>query len=276
MDKIQKPEGGKPNGLFQDKIARLLIFGAFILVGIMLAIHIYSSNFIFDKWSSNSNDTTTRATLDLFREVSSANNNIFNIILALLGAWVGAVLAFYFGSQSIDRAYASLSQVQQSLGNFVAGSNLSSMTVKDLITKNSETTRINKFKMSSKINEISKTAADIYPFVTIVDDSEKNVLGLLFISQLTAVKPKSELDNLDQTLNDFLSTNPIDDFITKTKWTADGVKNYATVNMSDSLSKVIEAMNDISPSLSVRAVVVENGEAKAIIGHEIINREMYK
>jgi hypothetical protein len=269
-------KGQKSNGLFHDRIARLLIFGAFILVGIMLSIHIYSTSFVVKPWESESSRNVTENTLNLYREVSSANNNIFNIILALLGAWVGAVLAFYFGSQSIDKAYSSLNQVQQSLGNVATGNKLTSMTVKDLITKNSETTYLNKFKMSSKIKDISKTAGDVFPFVTIVDDSEKKVLGLLFISQLTGAKPKDELDNLDISLMDFLNTNTIEDFITKTKWTPAGVKNYAEVSVSDSLEKVVHAMNDISPSLSVRAVALENGELKAVIGHEIINREIYK
>jgi hypothetical protein len=36
--------------------------------------------------------------------------------------------------------------------------------------------RLNKFKMDSKISDIMKTVGDIFPFVTITDNSEKNHL----------------------------------------------------------------------------------------------------
>lgn len=168
------------NGLFQDKIARLLIVGAFILVGIMLAIHLFSTGYILKEFNGAENVTAQQ--VSFYREINSSNNNIFNIILALLGAWVGAVLAFYFGAQSVDKAYSSLNQAQQSIGSLVSPNKLSTITVKQLIEKNPDSTRINKFKMVSKIKDIIKTAGDIFPFVTIMDEADKKVLGLLSAS----------------------------------------------------------------------------------------------
>jgi hypothetical protein len=265
-------KSSKLNGLFQDKIARLLILGAFILVGVMLAIHVYSTSYILNEITKANNVTDVHVTF--YREISSGNNNIFNIILALLGAWVGAVLAFYFGAQSVDKAYSSLNQAQQSIGNLVSQNKLSMVTAKQLIEKNPDTTRINKFKMSSRIKDIIKTAADVFPFVTITDDADKKVLGLLFISQITAIKPKAELESLDTTLEEFVKTNAVEDFILKVNWTKDGVKNYATVNTSDTLDSIVKAMNEVSPNISVRAIVFENEAIKAIIGHDHISKEL--
>jgi hypothetical protein len=260
----------KLGGLFQDRIARLLIIGAFVLVGVMLAIHVFSTSYILKVDPNKINATG----VSFYREINSANNNIFNIILALLGAWVGAVLAFYFGAQSVDKAYSSLNQAQQSLGSLVSQNRLSTITAKQLIERNPDSTRLNKFKMSSKIKDIVKAAGDVFPFVTITDDVDKKVLGLLFISQLTGIKPKAELESLEITLEEFIKNNPVEDFILRVNWTKDGVKNYASVNVSDSLDSIVKAMNEISQSLSVRAVVFENESVKAIIGHDHISKEL--
>ena len=60
----------------------------------------------------------------------------------------------------------------------------------------------------------------------------------------------------------------------KIRWTKEGVKNYASVNMSDTLESIVKAMNEISQSLSVRAVIFENELVKAIIGHDHISKEL--
>jgi hypothetical protein len=264
-------DNSKIGGLFQDRIARLLILGAFVLIGAILLIHVFSTSYILQHYSLNST-----ATSDIFRDVNSANTNIFNIILALFGAWVGAVLAFYFGSQSVDKAYSSLKQAQQSISNIVSDNKLSGITVKQLIERNPDSTRLNKFNMSSKIKDIMKTVGDIFPFVMVLDNDDKKVLGLLFISDLTGAKSKSELMDLDKSLKDYLKENDVNDFITKTKWSESGVSNFATVNMSDTLKDVVDAMNNISSSLSVRAIVIENDVSKAIIGHDHISKEINK
>lgn len=73
--------------------------------------------------------------------------------------------------------------------------------------------------MNSEIKDLSKTAGNVFPFVPIVEENDKKVLGMLFISEITAVKPKYESDNLGVTLKDFLNDNKIEDFIPKTRWT---------------------------------------------------------
>jgi uncharacterized protein YoxC len=73
-----------------------------------------------------------------------------------------------------------------------------------------------------------------------------------------------------------LNENDITDFITTKKRTTDGVTNFALANMSDSLKDVVNRMNEISPSLSVRSIVVENDSIKAIISHDLISREIEK
>ena len=266
----------KLGGLFQDKIARLLIIGAFILVGVMLAIHFFSTSYLLEEYNTRNakNANITETDVNFYREVNSANNNIFNIILALLGAWVGAVLAFYFGAQSVDKAYSSLNQAQQSLGSLVSQNKLSTITAKQLIERNPDSTRLNKFKMSDKIKDIVKSAGDIFPFVTITDDNDKKVLGLLFLSQLTAIKSRADLEILETTLEEFIKDNSVEDFILKIRWTKEGIKNYASVNISDTLESIVKAMNEISQSLSVRAVVFENESVKAIIGHDHISKEL--
>jgi hypothetical protein len=269
-------ESPKTEGFFQDKIARLLIAGAFVLIAIILAIHFYSTQFLLDSFKASSTTHNAADFTNFYRDVTSANINIFGIILSLFGAWIGAVLAFYFGSQSLNTLRSSLNQAQQSINTLASDSKLSKLTLKQVIEKNPESMRLNKFKMDSKISDIMKTVGDIFTFVVITDNSEKKPLGLLFISDLTKAKSKDELKGLDKSLKDYLNENDITDFITTKKWTTDGVTNFALANISDSLKDVVNRMNEIGPSLSVRAIVVENDSIKAIMGHDLISKEIEK
>jgi hypothetical protein len=128
-------ESPKTEGFFQDKIARLLIAGAFVLIAIILAIHFYSTQFLLDSFKASSTTHNAADFTNFYRDVTSANINIFGIILSLFGAWIGAVLAFYFGSQSLNTLRSSLNQAQQSINTLASDSKLSKLTLKQVIEK---------------------------------------------------------------------------------------------------------------------------------------------
>ena len=48
---------------------------------------------------------------NFYKDINASNLNIFSIIFSLFGAWVGAVSAFYFGGQSLERAHDSLNRM---------------------------------------------------------------------------------------------------------------------------------------------------------------------
>lgn len=259
--------------ILQEKIAVLLIGGAFVIILAILAIHSYDTGIVLNQISNN----PTTEQLQLYREINNSNLNVFSIIFSLFGAWVGAVLAFYYGSQSLEKAYNSLTQAQSSIDKIVSDNRLAGIKVDEIISKNPDSRTLLKFKLDDKINRIVNDAEEHnYSFVMVTDATGKQVLGLLFISDLTAVKSKAELANLDETLEKFITDNEVRDTITKMRWMKEGVKNYVTVSMGDSLKTVVDKMKQLNDSLSVRAVVLENGVPIATITYDMISKELRK
>jgi hypothetical protein len=263
---------------FHERIATILVVGTFILIGGILFFHFFIINSFTNQMNQKLNqaNSTPEQIGIVFRDVNNANLNIFSIVLSLFGAWVGAVLAFYFGSQSIDKAYSSLSQAQDSINKLVSDNKLAGIKVKETIEKNPSSKDFKKFKMDAKVKEIIANPVDKYPCVMITDDSEKKPLGLLFISDLPVQDSKSTLSTVDKSLKDYLKDVTITDFITKDKWSPEGVQNFAIVNMDNSLKEVVEKMKKIKDSLSVRAVVIEKDVPIAIITHDMISKELEK
>jgi hypothetical protein len=80
--------------------------------------------------------------------------------------------------------------------------------------------------------------------------------------------------NVEESLHDFIKNNEIKDDITKAKWDIQGVKNFVTVNMDDTLKNVVDKMKGLDESLSVRAVVIEKNVPQAIITYDMISKEL--
>lgn len=265
------PNLKKPQ-ILQEKIAVLLIGGAFVIILAILAIHSYDTGIVLNNLS---NPTTEQ--LQLYREINNSNLNVFSIIFSLFGAWVGAVLAFYFGSQSLEKAFNSLTQAQSSIDKIVSDNRLAGIKVEEIISKNPDSRALLKFKLEDKINKIVKDAEErSYSFVMVTEAAGNQILGLLFIVDLTGLKSKADLVNLDETLEKFITDNEVKDTVTKMRWTKEGLKNYVIASMDDSLKTVVDRMKQLNDSLSVRAVVTENGVPVATITYDMVSKELRK
>ena len=260
--------------ILQEKIALLLIGGAFVIIIVILAIHSYNTGIILNSVAEN----FSIEQLNLYREIGNSNLSLFSIIFSLFGAWVGAVLAFYFGSQSLEKAYKSLSQAQSSIDNIISDNRLAGIKVSDMIADNPDSRNLLKVKLGDKISRVIKDSEDRnYSYVMVTDDTEKQVLGLLFISDLTNIKSKTELLSpaySEVTLEVFITDNEIKDAILKKKWTKEGIRNFITVTMDDSLKTVVEKMKQLDDSLSVRAVVMEDGVPIATVTYDMISKQI--
>jgi hypothetical protein len=273
--KIFKLLGKITSKIFQDQISVVLIAGAFVIIAFILAIHLSNTGNITNTF--NNSNASNEERIDFFREINTSNLNLFSIVLTLFGAWVGAVLAFYFGSQSIEKAYSSLNQAQESINKIVTNGRLTGIKVSQIIAKTPNSMTLLKFKLTDKVNKVVKDAKDKnYKHVMITDESGLKVLGLLFISDLTKVKTEVELLKVEDSLQAFIETNEIIDDITKTKWGKQGVKNFVTVNMDDTLKSVVDKMKELDESLSVRAIVMEKDAPKAIVTYDMISKELQK
>ena len=71
---------------------------------------------------SLTNAITTQITNDLlqnfqnfYRETNTSNSNLLGILLPVVAAWVGAILAFYYGNKNLDRLSENYNSAIKSL-----------------------------------------------------------------------------------------------------------------------------------------------------------------
>jgi hypothetical protein len=88
------------------------------------------------------------------------------------------------------------------------------------------------------------------------------------------LKPNSELVNLDESVEKFIIDNEVKDTITNMRWTKEDLKNYVIASMDDFLKTVADKMKQLNDSLSVMAVVTENGVPIATIAYDVISKEL--
>ncbi len=272
------------SNFFKDQIAVILILGAFVAIIVILASHMITSGKIIDEYTNSNNDTMRTTLSNFYKDINASNLNIFSIIFSLFGAWVGAVLAFYFGAQSLERAHDSLNKAQASINQIVTDSRLSSITVKQVIDKNQDCRDIKPFTFGSPVTEIVIGAKEKnYTFVMIVNDVKNptEVYGLLFIDELKNVKSEKDLEKETRTLQEFLDdpqNNVIDNKVTKQKWPSQppGVQNFVPTTMDENLATLQDKMNKKDKSLSVRAVVFENNKAIATVTQKNISSMIEK
>ena len=186
----------------------------------------------------------------------------------------GLLLWFKKFRQGICLSYDS----QSSIDKIVSDNRLAGIKVTEIIGKNPDSRKLLKHKLEDKISAIVKDAEESnYQFVMVVTDAPENkVLGLLFISDLTAIKPKAELVTLDDTLVKFITDNQVSDTITKRRWVKEGMINFVTAGTDDSLKTVVDKMKQLNDTLSVRAVVMDKGLPIATITYDMISNEIRK
>ena len=261
---------------FKDQIAVILLIGAFSAIVIILASHMYISGSIINEYSK-ANDTMRMNLANFYKDINASNLTIYSIIFSLFGAWVGAVLAFYFGAQSLERAHDSLNKAQSSINQIVSDNRMLGVTVKEIIDKNPNCRDIKPFTFDSLVADIVKGAKEKnYRFV-MIGDNETNptkVSGLLFMDDLKKDKSEKELEVEPKKLKEYLDDpqTSVIDGITKQKWSSQppGVQNFVSTSLDENLNTLYDKMIKKDPSLSVRGVVFENSKAIATITYENI------
>ncbi len=86
----------------QFQLAIILIIPAFLLIAAMLFLQYGSTaNFIeiVKKYDEPPTDAQTSNIIKIIQEVDKSNQTIFNILLPVFGAWIGAVVVYFFGAQ---------------------------------------------------------------------------------------------------------------------------------------------------------------------------------
>ena len=104
---------GLLQGAGQTWLAFLIIGPAFVLISIMLWKYSATINDALSKIPEvTTADADTISTLTgFYRESNQSNQNMFALMTAVFGAWVGSVVAFYFGTKSLAKTQDSLENV---------------------------------------------------------------------------------------------------------------------------------------------------------------------
>ena len=94
---------------------------------------------------------------------------MFNILLPIFGAWVGVVIAFYFGSEQTKRVRDTLEKV------LTSEEKLSGSKVQHLLDKYSSTTNIHKVTLEDTIKDVISNG-DFSDVLIVKDDKPLGVL----------------------------------------------------------------------------------------------------
>lgn len=201
---------------------------------------------------------------DAFGDVSTSNQSFFNILLAVFAAWVGAVVAFYFGSENLQQAQQTLEKVALS-----AKQELAKKTIEELLAELKEAKNVKKSKMNHTVLQVRKELQTMSN-VLVVDDNDEP-LGVLYRMDLEKY-PDIDIDdekdpNDDNKLSEIIE-KITEDYITKKPWSKEkGINNYAILSLKDNLLLAKEKMEEIAGSvdhlLSVRGIVLDK-ESKVI------------
>ena len=293
-----KSDSGTPDRRFF--LAAIIVFAAFALVASMLAIQSYTVTTVISKIPLSASKTGSNLTA-LLTNINQSNQTLFNTLLPVFGAWVGVVIAFYFGSKQAEIAQETLAKTISS-----DEEKLVALKVQALLDKYPETQHPITVKLTDQIKDIL-AAFSRYRTLTnvLVVDNDNKPLGLLYKSELFSVlgpldetrqlkeKAQGEVllkDKLEEINNHLLiqgrkwmlngsdvpasppttekpsTENPTTENITST--------NFATVTPDDNLFRAKERMINISKQINdVRCVVIvdeASGKVRGIFGYDSI------
>ena len=263
------------NPLKRFLIAIVIIVVGFGLLAAMLYIqHTIAASTIqslIGMVQSNLTDATLSESAKIYEDINKTNQTVFNILLPVISALMGTVVAFYFGSENLAKAQETLEKAMIS-----PEEKLSQSTIADLMKNQPKTKDVKTIAMKDDVTiEKAKKAMDDITNVLVITPDGKP-LGILYIWEI------EKLENLGAKGDDKLAEKIglIDkDFITKSPWSKAGVKNFAVLSTGDTLLDAKKRMDAIAQSLnnrlSVRGIVLDEQEkVMGIINFANISAEL--
>jgi hypothetical protein len=274
-------------GVGQTWLALLIIVPAFILIFYMLSIQ---QGTISEALSSvrnlgSLNDSRIDTLTGFYRELYQSNQNMFALMTTVFGAWVGAVVAFYFGAKNLAAAQSSIDKIQQSQGETIRKAlspqeKLSQMTVEQLLNENSTAKNVITVSMQTNVGDVKKKFSDNRDLTNVlVVDVNQKPLGLLYKDDLAKLRNEGETpEAIDGRQLGERIENIKDDFVTHRPWNkATGVKNYAELSLADNLQIAQSAMQAKADGPKVRGIVLDmQGKVVGIVDYTMISAVLQK
>ena|SRR5215211_2490966 len=185
-------------------------------------------------------DTTNASALnELFDRTERSNQTLFNILLPVFSAWVGVVIAFYFGSEQTKRVQDTLEKV------LTTEEKLSGTKVQDLLNKYPSTKNIHKVTLEDTIKDVINKFGDFSDVLVVKDDKPLGVLYQKDLYSKTELKDKDIKTLYEKKLKDVI-TQIEEEYITKQKWDVDKImKNFPEVKSKDILLTARKLMYEL-------------------------------
>jgi hypothetical protein len=284
-DKIKNALGGSmANGL-----AIILIIGVIVAIIFLIVIHQHAldlnhttyetilstmSNKSSALYGENASDML-QSFQNYYRETNISNTNLISILLPVFGAWIGAILAFYYGNKNMEKISESANNVIDKLSERTkTEEDYLKMKIKEILDLVPSYKDYKSAKISENIGKKFADAGSVSTILLTTDDGKP--LGFLSKSDLFTGDTKEDIFK-EKTFKEYFTQNQVKDNITGNIWTEKGVQNYATVSLQDTLQQAIAKLRLISEKQSVRGLVLgDNNKIMGLITYGLLGDVMKK
>src|SRR5215211_1691898 len=279
---INKVTNFVSRGTFANGLAILLILGSLLAIIWLVWGHqdtisdnrdLYT-NIIknISKYSAKSDEILDSFQI-FYRESNAANTNMLSILLPVFGAWVGAIIAFYYGNKNFEKLSQGYKDAVDAISTSIDDSRkLAVSKVEDVLEKYPEYKEVLQAKISDLVG---KSFKEIGTTFLLKDDADKP-LGFMYMEDILKLDITEEnLKKETKSFKEFIIERSIIDEITSKKWTENGLedkyKNYIEISLNDTLLTARDKMKVLTDKQKVRCLVLDNQrQIKGIITMELI------
>jgi len=220
----------------------LVVLASFILISYMLVQQNQMTERFFSIIESKNFDNATSTNLiAAFEKIDKSNQTVFNIMLPVFSAWVGVVIAFYFGSRNLDKAQDATEKV---ISKLVEGK-VEDITLEELLKLHPESKNVQIVKLTDEVKAV-EARAKVFGNVVVVDEGK--TLGVLYLKDLETVKVGEKYP--EAKLEDLLKGGKVVDHITGDTWKEKGglvKENFARLSYQDKISEARTKMEQVKP-----------------------------
>ena len=272
---------------FANGLAIILIIGSIIAILVLISIHmttVSSNQALYEDVFMNASDNNASAEQlfnsfqNFYRETNTSNMNLLSILLPVIGTWIGAILAFYYGNKNLQKLSENYDKTVQAIqGTSLDTEKLRKIKVKEVLETFPSYTLVNTAKITESVGPKVKALGKFS--TVLLTDAASKPLGFLYINDISNCSPMTKEDIMKEpkSFKDFFAemktkNTPIRDEITNIEWSDKGVPNYAQIGMEDTLEQAQIRMNTISPKQSVRGLVLEKDKIVGLITIDLFSK----
>ena len=201
--------------------------------------------------------------------------------MPIFGAWVGVVVAFYFSTEQAKRAQETLTEQAKSTHDTLIKAfsqddqRLANITVGQSLNQYPSAQKVSTVTLKDTLTKVLESFGDFSNLV-VLNEPGGHPLGVLYKSDLLEIDDLKKHDITDKkytdnTILDFLIEQITKEFVTKKKWDKNGINNFAKLQRNTSLLEAKNLMAKISDTVNdVLGLAIEDGKVIGVISYDMI------